>query len=191
MAKVIHLLAPSKLQTTSVNRCYWRVLIHSEKLTHTAWFQLTQAAVPSLHVLALTDCQSPAPPASQSCATMRISLLHENTWDGSFGRQCYSLPCVVHLFASFARGSFDAMFSIKEWDESGQNCKMRSNSIGVIQREHLNLGMGSLGWPQMNAVSFDLTQMSIRSTSGVDSRPSGFISVRSTFESHDRPHRTC
>ena len=34
---------------------------------------------------------------------------------------------------------------------------MRSNSTGVIQREHLSLGMGSFGWPQMNAVPFDLT----------------------------------
>ena len=57
--------------------------------------------------------------------------------------------------------------------------------------EHLNLGMGSFGWPQMNAVSFDLTLLGIRSTSGVDSRPSGLISVHSTFEPHDRPHRTC
>ena len=36
-----------------------------------------------------------------------------------------------------------------------------------------------------------LDALGIRSTSGVDSRPSGLISVHSTFGSHDRPHRTC
>ena len=40
-------------------------------------------------------------------------------------------------------------------------------------------------------LAFALDAFGIRSTSGVDSRPSGLISVHSTFESHDRPHRTC
>ena len=40
-------------------------------------------------------------------------------------------------------------------------------------------------------LAFALDAFGIRWTSGVDSNPSGFILVHNTFESHDRPHRTC
>ena len=58
---------------------------------------------------------------------------------------------------------------------------------------HLNTPDGEgISWVAANEcgfIRFDV--FGIRSTSGVDSRPSGLISVHSTFESRVRPHRTC
>ena len=69
---------------------------------------------------------------------------------------------------------------------------MRSNRVPHLNIPSYSSDGDGIIWTAANECgSIRLDAFGIRSNSGADSRPSGLISVHNTFESCDRPHRTC